>query len=163
MEKVGGFERIPSTEDVCIPSNSVSFINVVGPHRRLGSQTYVCIEPIVNNIGVIALNSLCLGDRQTFPIKVMNPRDTDVWLKNSRVAAVSECEVDITPRAKAEFLSTGVREETVVLQEDVTGGPPDFDAFLLVPKNMKYTPGEQKKINDLFIRNSNVFVKNDLT
>ena len=116
----------------------------------------------MNNIGVIALNSVCLSDRQTFPIKVMNPRDTDVWLKkNSRVAVVYECEVDITPRAKAEFLSTGVREETVVLQEDVTGGPPDFDASLLVPENMKFTPGERKKIIDLFLRNSDVFVRND--
>ena len=88
--------------------------------------------------------------------------NTDVWLKkNSRVAVVYECEVDITTRAKAEFLSTGVREETVVLQEDVTGDPPYFDAYLLVPENMKYTPDEGKKIINLFLRISDVFVKND--
>ena len=47
------------------------------------------------------------------------------------------------------------------LQEDVTGSHPDFDASLLVPENIKCTPGERKKIIDLFLRNSDVFVKND--
>ena len=52
IEEVKCFARIPSSEDVCIPSNSVSFIKVVRPHRTPGSQTAVCIEPIVNNIGL---------------------------------------------------------------------------------------------------------------
>ena len=161
--EVKGFARISSNEDVCIPSNSVFFINAVGPHCKPGLKTTLCIEPIVNDMGVIAINCVCVSDRRTFPIQVMNPRDTDIWLKrNSRVARVSECNVDVPPRAKAEFLSTGVREETVVLHEDVTGDPLAFDASSFVPENMKCTSGERQKILDLFSRNSDVFVKSDL-
>lgn len=161
--EVKGFARIASNEDVCIPSNSISFINVVGPHCKPGHKVTVCIEPIVNSIGVIAINSVCVSDRQTFPIQVMNPKDTDIWLKrNSRIARISECDVDVAPRAKAEFLSTGEREETVVLHEDVTGDPSTLDASSLVPENMKCTSGERQKILDLFSRNSDVFVKSEL-
>jgi hypothetical protein len=64
------------------------------------------------------------SDRQTFPIQAMNPKDTDTWLKrNSRVARVSECNVNVASRAKSEFLSTGERKETVVLHDDVTRDP----------------------------------------
>ncbi|XP_055997903.1 uncharacterized protein LOC130047287 [Ostrea edulis] len=94
---------------------------------------------------------------------------TDVPFLNSTEAKTRVGEVKGFARISSnedvcihQFLSTGMRGETVVLHDDVTGDPPAFDTSLLVPDNMKCTSGERQKFLDLFLRNHDVFAKNDL-
>ena len=162
---VKGFARLAGHEAACIPANSVSIVNVKGPHTRLKSDglSHVCIEPFAKTEKLILLNTVAKNDAGIFPVPVVNPTQSDIWIQaKSKLGLVSECTAEPPSVSKVEFIQTGVNEQTVVPHLDVVSSEGEIDIEGFIPKDLPCTESQREKIVELFSKHKDVFLHNDL-
>ncbi|CAC5426114.1 unnamed protein product [Mytilus coruscus] len=116
---ITGFERISENMDVCIPANSVSVVNVIGPTQKLPSERPIIVEPLTNDTDFIVVNSLSESNRHTYPARIANLKNTDIWLKRNRKIGFIR-EVNVLPEInnEIEFFSTETDAETIVYKQE---------------------------------------------
>ena len=90
--EVKGFVRVAGRDQICIPGNSASVVNVVGPSAKQGcvDDSFVCIEPLANEQNFVLLNTVAESRAGCFPVLVANLTQRDVWIRpKTRVGLVS--------------------------------------------------------------------------
>ena len=93
VQTVKGFARLAGHEAECITANSVSIVNMKGLHTRLKSDglSHVCIEPFAKTEKLILLNTVAKNDAGIFPVPVVNPTQSDIWIQaKSKLGLVGE-------------------------------------------------------------------------
>lgn len=72
---------------MCVPANSVSVVNVVGPTKKTVSDKVVNkvvnMEPLSVNAEVMVINSVFTTSKNLFPVRIANLKSTDLWLKTT--------------------------------------------------------------------------------
>ncbi|CAC5370522.1 unnamed protein product [Mytilus coruscus] len=138
--------------DVCIPANSVSVVNVIGPTQKIPAERPVIVEPLTNDTDFIVVNSLSESSRHTYPVRIANLKNTDIWLKRNRKIGIIR-EVNVLPEInnEIEFFSTETDEETIVYKQEVILDDENDKQYL--PQdffNDKFTVAEKVKVMALF-------------
>ena len=160
---ITGLARVAGRTDVCIPANSVSVINVVGPTQKLPTERPIIVEPLTNNHDFVIVNSLSDSSKPKYPVRIANLKDTDIWLKpNSKIGIIREVSVLPDIETEIEFYSTESDEDTVVFKQEVTLSREQDETYL--PKdiiNGKFSGEEKLKIKRLFDKHRDVFIKDE--
>lgn len=161
--EVKGFARVAGRSEVCVPANSVSVVNVVGPTQKTLSDKVVNIEPLSVNAEVMVINSVSTTSKNLFPVRIANLKPTDLWLKpNMRIGIIREVNCVFDRDSEIEFFQTGENEETVVLKadfEEVKENDPVPMDFL---EELDINESEKQKIRHLMEKHRNVFISDDL-
>ena len=159
---VKGFARIAGNSEICVPANSVSIINVVGPTQKTSNDKTVLIEPISKAGDIMLVDSISTTEKNKYPVRVANLKSTDMWLKpNSRIGIIREVECVYSQNTDIEFFRTNENEETLVLKSEVQGTNEKQSQFDFI-NELNCSENEKRKIKDLIQKHSDVFTSNDL-
>ncbi|CAC5397197.1 unnamed protein product [Mytilus coruscus] len=128
--------------DVCIPANSVSVVNVIGPTQKLPAERPIIVEPLTNDTDFMVVDSLSESSRHTYPVRIANLKNTDIWLKRNRKIGIIR-EVNVLPEInnEIEFFSTETDEETIVYKQESESSDISCNSISVLPK---YTPEDIK-------------------
>lgn len=91
--EIRGFARVAGRSEFCVPANSVSVVNVVGPTQKSDSDSekIMNIQLLSTNADVLVINSVSTTSKNLFPVRVANLKPTDLWLKpNMRIGLIRE-------------------------------------------------------------------------
>ena len=81
---------------MCIPANSVTIINVVGPTQKLPTERPIIVEPLAHNYDLVIVTSLSDSSKPKYPVRIANLKDTDIWLNpNSKIGIIRDIETEI--------------------------------------------------------------------
>jgi hypothetical protein len=147
---------------VCIPANSVSIINVIGPSQKLSVEKTISIEPLSKNGELILVESVCTSSQNRYPVRVANIKSTDLWLEpNSRVGIIREVDCVYSRDTEIEFFRTDENEETLVLKHEVIGNQATESKMTPDISHLNCTKREKQMIKELFDKHQDVFTKDD--
>jgi hypothetical protein len=68
---IKGFARVAGDRNVCVPANSISIINVIGPSQKLSVEKTISIEPLSKNGELILVESVCTSSQNRYPVRVV--------------------------------------------------------------------------------------------
>jgi hypothetical protein len=159
---IKGFARVAGDRKVCIPANSVSIINVIGPSQKLSVEKTISIEPLSKNGELILVESVCTSSQNRYPVRVANIKSTDLWLEpNSRVGIIREVDCVYSRDTEIEFFRTDENEETLVLKHEVIGNQATESKMTPDISHLNCTKREKQMIKELFDKHQDVFTKDD--
>lgn len=149
-----------------VPANSISFVHVRGPHRKHWKfpSTPICIEPSSQIDSLLIINAVVEQGSGAYAVPVANLTSTDIWIPpRTRLGLMSECMLEPSSVSKVEFVQTNVCEQTVVPHNDIAAdGGTSLDLTALLPTDLRCTETQEKKIEDVFKRYSDIFIQHEL-
>ncbi|CAC5411785.1 unnamed protein product [Mytilus coruscus] len=115
---ITGFARISGNMDVCIPANSVSVVNVIGPTQKLPAERPIIVELLTNDTDFIVVNSLSESSRHTYPVRIANLKTLTFGLKRNRKIGIIR-EVNVLPEVnnEIEFLAQKLMKKQLFINK----------------------------------------------
>ena len=102
------------------------------------------------------------SNRQKYPVRIANLKDTDIWLKrNSKIGIIREVNVLPEVDSNIEFYKTDADEETIVYKQEVILNDEQGRQYLPQDVFNDKLSEEKLKVKALFEKHGDIFIKDD--